>query len=1392
MFANWFAGQSHSINQRKRFRTRFQGERILHQKMFLEQLEERNLLSTIVWTNRGDGMDQFDSTFGANDDLARAVVDAALDDWEQLITNFQQQVLVLLPIPHFENPNTININLSMNAAGAGFGGGAGAPANYDLFGHPLARSISIARGNDTTGDGVGDGAGWYLDPNPGDHAEFAGPIFNSFVGQATVGGPADNLNDLYSLVTIEMNHALGLTNFVDSGSPRWRTDNPFLTNTGVADTIDAPGTLFTFISPNVSALLTSNNGGPGGTDQGRPLHVALPQIGTPVPGFTGALDVGNASFTNTPGDQRYLPSLMSSLMLADVYGYTLAAGGADVFGTMHALWNSTTGNVLVRGMTGANNSADIINISRVGAELVVSVDVGADVPGTGPTGPLESRFNIGTVSSITINGLDGADTIKLSGDLSFLAGAITVTGDAGSDLLTVNFAAGNPVPASGVNFDGGVGVGDGLILEGGSFANEVYTATGPSSGSVSFGTSVITFSNISPITDTVTVTNFTFNATGGGELINIVDGPTVFTVDCLAGCQSTQINSGSGSFELIDFAHKTNVIVNGAGGGDTIALNNPNLAEGLTSLTINGGLGSDTINVRRTIAALPVTVNGGDQDDVINIGSAGNSLDAILGAVIVNGNSSTTGDTLNLNDQGDVDAHTYIVTSTTLNRNGAALVTYGNIEEVTVNGGSGGNIVSVRSTASGTHVTVNSGTGSDSNSVGSLANSLDGILGPVTVNGQSPAAGETLTINDQGDIDPQLYQIFATTVKRTFAADITYATVEFLILNAGLAANTINVRGSLATTPVTVNGGPSDDEINVGNIAKSLDDLLGTLTINGNLPAASDSVFVNDQLDADAHSYVVTSTTVARDGAALISYFTVELLTVNGGSGGNAINVQNTLATTPVVINAGAGSDAVTVDSDGGPIDPPVGTVDGIVSSLTINGQGGTNTLRLEDFSDLGLVSGDIVHVTPTQIGADAGDSFFGAGGSLTYSDLSHVTMNLSNGYFPDTVYLIPSATTAFELHGNDPDCPMNPDQLPGDALYVDFTGVTDPLLIADGEGNATWTFSNREDVAFDGFEKLNHVGVIVVAPDVGAPSLVRVYDAETGDLKFSFFAYSKNFMGGVRVAVGDVNCDGIPDIITAAGPGGAPLVRVFNGATGLPFAGTRGGFYAYAKGSNAGVWVAAGDINQDGFTDIITGPDNGGGDAIVKVFSGETGVHQTHFLAYPRPFAGGVRVAVGDINGDTVPDIITAPGAGRAPLVKVFNGANLAGALVGSFLAYDTNYRLGVYVATGDVNGDGRADIIVGGGTSGQRLVRVFDGTNLAAPPLFSFAPYSQQDGDSIRVAVIDINGDGEVEVVTGGGLGGMNLPKVFDFTPNPDEQENFFTVQADLPGGFYVGAGG
>src|SRR5262249_6545703 len=125
-------------------------------------------------------------------------------------------------------------------------------------------------------------------------------------------------------------------------------------------------------------------------------------------------------------------------------------------------------------------------------------------------------------------------------------------------------------------------------------------------------------------------------------------------------------------------------------------------------------------------------------------------------------------------------------------------------------------------------------------------------------------------------------------------------------------------------------------------------------------------------------------------------------------------------------------------------------------------------------------------------------------------------------------------------------------------------------------------------------------VHYFAVGADAGGGPEVKVYDVATGAIRFDFFAYAASFRGGVRVATGDVDCDGIDDIITGAGPGGGPHVKVFSGANGLVIR----EFFAYDAGFAGGVFVGAGDVNHDGRADIITGAGAGGGPH-VEAFSG-------------------------------------------------------------------------------------------------------------------------------------------------------------------------------------------
>src|SRR5262249_8761826 len=159
----------------------------------------------------------------------------------------------------------------------------------------------------------------------------------------------------------------------------------------------------------------------------------------------------------------------------------------------------------------------------------------------------------------------------------------------------------------------------------------------------------------------------------------------------------------------------------------------------------------------------------------------------------------------------------------------------------------------------------------------------------------------------------------------------------------------------------------------------------------------------------------------------------------------------------------------------------------------------------------------------------------------------------------------------------------------------------------------------------------------------------VKVFDGQTARELRSFFAYDPKFAGGVYVASGDVNGDGRADIITGAGPGGGPHVKVFDGATGAELA----SLFAYAPSFAGGVTVAAGDVRGHGRADIITGAGPGCGPH-VKVFDATTFAEVTSFFAYAPSFSGGVFVAAGDVTGDGRADVITGAGPGGGPQVKV------------------------------------------------------------------------------------------------------------------------------------------
>ena len=260
-----------------------------------------------------------------------------------------------------------------------------------------------------------------------------------------------------------------------------------------------------------------------------------------------------------------------------------------------------------------------------------------------------------------------------------------------------------------------------------------------------------------------------------------------------------------------------------------------------------------------------------------------------------------------------------------------------------------------------------------------------------------------------------------------------------------------------------------------------------------------------------------------------------------------------------------------------------------------------------------------------------------------------------------------------------------------------------------------------------------------VTGAGFGQSPQVSVYNP-TGRVVAQFYAYDPRFQGGVRVALGDVNGDGTPDIVTATGPTGSPDVRVFDGRTGVMV----DEFMAYDPRFAGGVFAAVGDVNHDGLADIVTAPDTGGGPE-VKVFSGKALTQDNtsllaDFMAYDPHFAGGVRVALGDVDHDGTLDLITGPGPGSGPDVRVFGGNNLATAgpnsdFIRELLAFAPTYSGGVNVAAVDTNADGFADIVVSPATTSSE-VRIFSGSNLAL--LADFMAENHTEAAGLNVATV------------------------------------------------------
>ena len=677
----------------------------------------------------------------------------------------------------------------------------------------------------------------------------------------------------------------------------------------------------------------------------------------------------------------------------------------------------------------------------------------------------------------------------------------------------------------------------------------------------------------------------------------------------------------------------------------------------------------------------------------------------------------------------------------------------------------------------------------------------------------------------------------------TFSPDLKGKTITLTVAGGLPVTQALQIDGGTDRSAITINGG------GVGRIFTNTSNLaLLNLTLTGGVSAADGGAVRNTGTLSVTNS-VIFGNTAASNGGAISS--TAGALTVNnswihnntgsfgGGisvSGGTAVVLNSTLSINTAAINGSGGAIAVSStgaltvvqstlsgnktsgNSGGGGIaNFSTGTVDVRNSTITDNTARNGGGIFRSTVAGTGAVTvsssivaqnkltaggmgadfmGAFLSVTSTVTSTRAGATY-GASVGPTVGDPKLGTLKRSGGLNP--VHRLKVGSAAINkgvalpaIAGLD----TTSDQR-GKAFVRNYAGKgVDMGSVEFGSGNG------KERVA--------------VGSDQGVSSTVKVFDA-AGILLKEFSPYP-DFVGGVRVATGDINGDGVQDIITSAGPSGGPNVKVFDGVTFAEIV----SFFAFERAFDGGVSLGVADVNDDGIADIVVAAGPGGGPR-TRVFDGtklkltdaadpsqiSDAAALANFFAFEKQFVGGVTIASADFNGDGIADLAFAAGEGSSR-IRIVDGTLLNmidanetisesaaliaapvrpdGSSMSSFSAFGQANLNGVVLTTGDLDGDGLADLIFGDATKGSRVEVVNSSTGLTDR---EFPAFSTTAAGGLRLSSVDTDGDGSQDgIVVGRGPGDSSEVRVLSGT-NPLMMPPIF-AQEIFPGitsGVYVG---
>ena len=729
----------------------------------------------------------------------------------------------------------------------------------------------------------------------------------------------------------------------------------------------------------------------------------------------------------------------------DATARTTTVSGTQLTGLAPATIGFTAadlGSLTVNGGSGGNT----FTVTDTPASIATTLNTFGgnntfDVQGTGSGSTLTVFTGIGGTSTITLGGVANVGAQDLLGTITVISPPIllnnlTITvddsGDAAARTATLGFGQITGLAPATINYGGGPFTQPSLTVDGGSGAN-TFTDTGTSSSITTInagvgGNDTVNISGTGPVgTTNVNMQGGSNNSVDLGNQAAILRNVNITTG--VGGTTALTIDDSNGSNSVTVGVTSTAVAFTG---GSTVNYG----GAVLTDLNINGpNTGSNVFNVTGTPATTNPTAISlfTGTGNTVNLGDPTHAASGLGSVSIGTGGSGAIA--LTIDDSADSIDQTVSVTSTAVGFGGGSNFDYTNavLSGLVFDGGSGGNTITVSATPASITTTLDSGSGVDTvdvqgtGSLGTLnVNTQGGSNNTVTLGGVAgvgagnliepinvASTGGTvdLTVDDsQGTIGrtatitgTQIYGLISfipdqlasltidgssggntVTVTNT-VADITTT------LNMGSGVDTLNVQGTGAGGLLNIDTqGGSNNIVTLGGLAGvGVQDLLGPINVAST--GGTVDLLADDSGDATTRTATIGGTQITGLAPVTIGFTPGELsnLTVNGGSGGNVVNVNATPAGVATTINNGSGNDQTNVT---------VANLAASPASLVVNGETGSNTLTANA-------------QTTTANSSAAGQLSFGTGRSLTYQNEQTVNVNPIN-QTPSLVAVPPLSAT--------------------------------------------------------------------------------------------------------------------------------------------------------------------------------------------------------------------------------------------------------------------------------------------------------------------------------------------------------------------------------------------